>query len=49
LRYRAGTLSRYRALVSWKPNVRAGVDLKALPLSPLLGYVAWRLDGHSDV
>jgi hypothetical protein len=29
--------------------LRAGVKLEALPLSPLLGYVASRLDGQSDL
>jgi hypothetical protein len=35
--------------VAWKPSLRAGVKLETLPLSPLLGYVASRLDGRSDL
>lgn len=35
--------------MAWKPLPRAGVDLKALPLSPTQGYVMSRLDGAADV
>jgi hypothetical protein len=35
--------------VAWKPSLRKGVKLESLPLSPLLGYVASRLDGQSDL
>lgn len=37
------------ACVGWKPALRSGVKLETLPLSPLLGYVASRLDGQSDL
>lgn len=35
--------------MAWKPVPRAGVDLKALPLSPTQGYLVSRLDGASDL
>src|SRR6185295_12936110 len=35
--------------MTWKPTLRAGVDLRALPLSPMQGFVASRLDGVTDV
>ncbi|MFT3842179.1 MAG: hypothetical protein QM723_34630 [Myxococcaceae bacterium] len=35
--------------MAWKPALRSGVKLETLPLSPLLGYVASRLDGQSDL
>ncbi len=35
--------------MAWKPTLRSGVDLKALPLSPLMGFVASRLDGQTDL
>jgi hypothetical protein len=35
--------------MAWKPMLRAGVDLRTMPLSPMQGYVASRLDGATDV
>lgn len=35
--------------MTWKPSPREGVDLLALPLDPLQGYLLSRLDGTLDV
>ncbi|HZR10084.1 MAG TPA: hypothetical protein VFA79_15985 [Myxococcales bacterium] len=33
----------------WKPSLNAGVDLRALPLTPEEGFIASRLDGTTDL
>jgi hypothetical protein len=33
----------------WKPSLNAGVDLRALPLTPEEGFIASRLDGATDL
>lgn len=35
--------------MTWRPSPRAGVDLLALPLDPMQGYLLSRLDGTMDV
>jgi hypothetical protein len=35
--------------MAWKPTLRPGVDLRSLPLSPMQGFVASRIDGATDL
>ncbi len=35
--------------MAWKPSLQSGIDLKALTLSPVQGYVLSRLDGATDL
>jgi hypothetical protein len=47
--FRAPPVVWSRVEVGWKPTVRAGLDVKSLPLSPAQGYLLSRLDGATDV
>jgi hypothetical protein len=49
LNWHQGWLLADNQLMSWKPALKSGVDLRALPLTPEEGFVASRMDGLLDL